>query len=442
MNRGLFSQHGFKLGRRPLSALRDLINKGRSGPSRGTLPDFSYSPILPNPGPLGPEDRLVFLHIEKTAGSTAHHVLAPHFPEHQVCPVRFGLSLPLWGSMRLAPYRFFSLHASTRMIDPIPGPRKVVTFLREPVARLLSHYNFWRSVRDEVIEQEHLDHIRHVKSLELKVLLSPAQLGNAPDFWNLHTQRLAGDLFVAPSGRPWRDEHELLDTALANLENMSTVGLTEYPDLSFQRIAEDLGIPNRYDGLRLNVTAHNVQEQPDRYEQLDAAMDDETAEALDRATRLDRRVYDRARGLFGDRLRRGLVLKGAVPPHVRTTVEDGCELVLGHHQEGNILFGPYCTLPAGTYRATLWLRSGAANKLRMPGKPQREGSITIDVCSGGSQKIHAVQSVRPLMLSDQWFDPVDVQFTLPDPASLVEIRVSVAGIAHLAVKRGVGLRLL
>ncbi len=46
------------------------------------------------------------------------------------------------------------------------------------------------------------------------------------------------------------------------------------------------------------------------------------------------------------------------------------------------------------------------------------------------------------MLSDQWFDPVDVHFTLPDPASLVEIRVTVAGMASLAVKRGVALRLL
>ena len=439
MNKAWFSQDRSKLGGRPLSALLGLLSKGRFGPSRGTLPDFSYSPILPNPGPLRPDDRLVFLHIEKTAGSTAHHVLAPHFPEHLVCPVRFGLSLPLWGSGRLAPYRFFSLHASTRMIDPIPGPRKVVTFLREPIQRLLSHYNFWRSVRDEVIEEEHLDHVRHVKQLELKELLSPAQLAKAPDFWNLHTQRLAGDLFIAPTGRAWRDENELLDTALANLENMATVGLTEYPDLSFQRIAEDLDIPNRYDGSRLNVTAHNVAEQPHRYEQREVVMDDETTEALDRATRLDRRVYDRARGLFGDRLRRGLVLKGAVPPHVRTTFEDGCEVVLGHHQEGNILFGPYHTLPAGSYCATLWLRSGPG---RAQGKPRREGSITIDVCSGGSQKIHAVQSVRPMMLSDQWFDPVDVRFNLSDPASLVEIRVTVAGMANLSLKRGIGLRQL
>lgn len=436
MTRGWISRHGIGPTQRPLAALRSLFGSGRSGPSRGTLPDFSYNPVLPNPGPLGPDDRLVFLHIEKTAGSTAHHVLAPNFPEEQICPVRFGISLPFWESARLARYRFFSLHASLRMIHPIPGPKKVITFLREPVARLMSHYNFWRSVRDEVIEQENLENIRYVKQLALKDLLSPTPLATAPDFWNLHTQRLAGDLFVAPSGRAWRDEQELLDAALANLENLATVGITEYPELSFQRIAEDLDIPNRYDGIRLNVTANNATSEPNRFELLDPAVDDETAERLDSATRLDRRVYDQAHRLFRDRLRVGLILKGAVPPHVRTTIEDGCELVLGHHQEGNILFGPYCTLPAGRYRATLWLRAGPASSHK------REGSITIDVCSGGSQKIHAVQAVRPLILSDQWFDPVDVHFTLPDPANLVEIRVTVAGMANVAVKRGVALRLL
>ena len=437
MARGTF-QHKLTPARRPLALLHRLL--ARTMPSRaatGLLPDFSYSPILPNPGPLRPEDRLVFLHIEKTAGTTAHHVLAPHFPEDQVCPVRFGLHLPFWEKARLARYRFFSLHASLRMIDPIPGPKKVVTFLREPVERLLSHYNFWRSLRDEVIDEEHLEHIRYVKHLALKDLLSPTPLATTPDFWNLHTQRLAGDLFMAPSGRAWRDEHELLDSALANLENMATVGITEYPELSFQRIAEDLDIPNRYDGMRLNVTANIREDEPHRFERLEEGpMDDETAERLDRATRLDRRVYDRGQSLFRDRLRIGFVLKGMVPPHVPTVIEDGCELVLGHHQEGNILFGPYCALPAGNYRATLWLRAGASSSRK------REGSITIDVCSGGSQKIHAVQSIRPLMLSDQWFDPVDIHFALPDPASLVEIRVTVAGLAKVAVRRGVALRLI
>jgi len=436
MTRGGILQQRLGQARRSLAALRGLLARA-DWPSAGIHPDFSYQPVAPNPGPLSPDDRLVFLHIEKTAGTTAHHVLSAHFPEDQVCPARFGHIISLWESARLAHYRFFSLHASLRMVSPIPGPKKVVTFLREPVSRLLSHYNFWRSVRDDVIERENLDHIRYVKHFALKDLLTPGPLAAAPDFWNLQTQRLAGDLFFGPSGRAWRDENELLDTALINLENLAAVGFTEYPDLSFQRIAEDLGLPNRYDGMRLNVTANNVADEPERFEQLTgSALDDETAECLDRVTQLDRRVYDHGQRLFRERLRLGVILSGSVPPHVPTMVEEGCELVVGDHREGNILFGPYCTLPAGSYRATLWLRAGTAPRGKRP------GSITIDVCSGGSRKIHAVQSIRPIILADQWFDPVEIEFTLPDAADLVEIRVTVAGLARLALKRGIALRLL
>jgi len=436
MDKGTRPHDRIRRGRQPFAMLQSLLARV-GGRSSGVRPDFSYDPIQSNPGPLLPEDRLIFLHIEKTAGTTAHHVLSAHFPEDQVCPARFGINVSLWESARLAHYRFYSLHASLRMISPIPGPKKVLTFLREPVARLLSHYNFWRSIRNDVVDQEQLDHIRYVKQFALKDLLAPAPLAATPDFWNLQAQRLAGDLFVAPSGRAWRDESELLDSALANLENLATVGITEYPHLSFQRIAEDLELPNHYDGMRLNVTANKVTDEPERFEPLnETTLDDETAEALDRATRLDRRLYDYGLGLFRDRLRLGVILKSSVPPHVRTRLIDGSEVVIGDHQEGNILFGPYCALPAGSYRATLWICAQAA----MRGK--RPGSITVDVCSGGSQKIHAVQSIRPLILSERWFDPVDIHFTLPDPADLVEIRMTVAGLAKLAVKRGVALRLL
>ena len=131
-----------------------------------------------------------------------------------------------------------------------------------------------------------------------------------------------------------------------------------------------------------------------------------------------------------------MVLKTSVPPHVPTRLIEGSEVVIGDHQEGNILFGPYCALPAGSYRATLWVCAQAA------ARDKRPSSITLDVCSGGSRRIHAVQPIRPVILSDRWFDPVDIHFTLSDPAELVEIRMTVAGLAKLAVKRGVALRLL
>ena len=441
MSREAVSHRTLQAGK-PLTALRGLFeprglfSRGGAG-SGGVLPDFSYDPISPNPGPLTPDDRLVFIHIEKTAGSTAHHVFAQHFDEEEVCPYRFG-SLIYWCPEQLARYRFFVLHAHLRALRSIPQPIKFLTFLREPAARLRSHYNYWRSLNDQVVEEEGLDHIRFLKQLTLKELLTPSRLSVMPEFWNLATQRLAGDLFLAPSGRPWRDEAELLDNALENLANLTTLGITEFPELSFQRIADDLAIPNHYDGTRINVTATNTEREPDRYDPVRASdLDEETRERIYRATSLDRRVYNTGLSLFRDRLRHGLVLNACLPPHLRTEQldADNGEIVIGDRHCGAVLYGPYCALPAGRYRASFWVQAS------MPADRKSSWSLDLDICSDMA-RIHSSRSIDRVELADRWFEPVEIDFTLPAPTANVEFRLHTSGVPTLAARRGVTLRLL
>lgn len=422
-----------------LAGLRNLF----AGPgffarrkAAGISPDFSYEPIPANPGPLLPEDRLVFVHIEKTAGSTAHHVFSQHFREDEICPYRFG-NLGYLGSEYLGRFRYFTLHANLRMLRTIPQPTKFLTFVREPVARLLSHYNFWRSVTDEVVDAEGLDHIRFLKKLKLKELLAPSSLAVMPEFWNLTTQRFAGDLHFAPSGLSWRDEDELLDAALANLANFATLGVTEFPELSFQCIADDLALPNLYTGARINVTADNARLEPLRYDPVAPSdLDAETLECIDRVTRLDRVIYTAADQRFRDRLRGGVVFTGSVPPHLRTERAEDCEIVIGDHAHGAVLFGPYCTLPAGRYCATLWVQASAPTHRTMP------WSVAIDVWSGTAQRLHAMRSLNRVELADRWFEPVEIRFDLSAPTDKIEIRLHANGLAALAVKRGIAIRLL
>ena len=426
--------------RRPrLGSLTRLLRKTRHSvfsrrPRGGTInPDFSYTPILPNPGPLGPDDRLIFLHIEKTAGTTADHILAQHFPEDQICPERFG-DMTYWDARNFAPYRYFSMHATLRMLNPIPQPREIVTFLREPAARLLSHYNFWRSMRDDVVERENLDYIRYVKALDLKTLLSPQSLAILPQFWNIYTQRLAGDLHISPSGKPWRDELEVLETALENLSNVTALGLTEYPKLSFQRIAEDLSIPNRYDGIRLNESSTLADTAPDRFEKPDLAPpDEETMERLARATRLDRHVYDAALRLFHDRLRLGITFEGIVPGHLRTERIEGHDAVVSDDRGGTMLYGPYCSLPAGRYRATLRVRAGADRA------GQARSRVELDVCSDSGNRIHALRTIKPVYLPTEWFEPVEIEFILAERTSNLEVRLRSSGPSDLTVARDIAI---
>ena len=385
---------------------------------------------------MQPEDRLVFMHVEKTAGSTVHHVLSQNFEQNEVCPHRFD-NLNYYPPDYLARYRFFMLHSHLRMMRTIPKPLKFATFLREPVARVISHYRFWASLNDRVVEAEGLDHIRFLKARKLKELLTPSPLGVMPEFWNLSTHRLAGDLLLAPAGRPWRDESEMLESALANLASCATVGITEYPDLSFQCLAEDLGIPNRYDGARINVTAANSEREPDRYDPVFAAReDDETLEAIDRATQLDKIIYDAALARFEDRLRRGFVVKACVPPHLRTHQLEGEEIVVGDHAHGAVVYGPYHTLPAGRYRATLWVQAD------VPKQNNRTSSIDVDVCSDGARVIHASRAVHRFELSENWFEPIEIDFSTAAATDNVEVRLHTCGVRAIAVRRSIAIRLL
>ncbi|MGK2912325.1 MAG: hypothetical protein ACSLE1_21395 [Sphingobium sp.] len=390
----------------------------------GIRPDFSYAPILPNPGPLTSEDRLVFLHMEKTGGTTVHNILAKHFVQEEICPERLGKFL-YWREEDLAPYRFFSSHASLRTIKSIPQPRKTLTILRDPIKRVQSHYIFWRSVADDIVTKEDLQHIRYMKRLNLKQLLSPSSLTVLPEFWNLYAHRLAGDLYVSSSGKPWRDEMEILDAALANLANITTLGLTEYSAISFQCMADDLGIPNLYNGERYNVSG-NISE-------IDQIVFDEAADHLYRVTRLDQQIYDAANCVFEDRLRRGITIEGIFPAHLRTEQSDGHEAVFSAGENEYVLYGPYCALPAGRYKAAFLARFSPIQALGV------DYAVKVDVCSDLGGSLHADRQIDIRWLSSDTFKPVTVEFTLLEATSNIEFRVICSGAPGLIVARGVGL---
>ncbi len=92
------------------------------------------------------QPRLVFLHIEKCGGTTLHAMLEPHFPADRICPERRD-QLGDWTINELARYGLFSGHFDLACCRSIPGPLRLLTMLREPTARLLSLYYFWRSHR-------------------------------------------------------------------------------------------------------------------------------------------------------------------------------------------------------------------------------------------------------------------------------------------------------
>jgi hypothetical protein len=129
-------------------------------------------------------------------------------------------------------------------------------------------------------------------------------------------------------------------------------------------------------------------------------------------------------------------LQGAIPPHLRTArLADG-EIVIADHHRGAALFGPYCTLPAGHYRATLWVQA------TVPESRQKPWSVEIDVCSAMAEQVHAVRAIDRVELADRWFEPLEIEFHLAAPASKMEVRLHASGLTALAIRRGIDIRML
>lgn len=94
--------------------------------------------------------RLIFLHHARTGGTSLHEAMCAAFPPEDRCPERFPQDETPPG--QLTRYRLYSGHYRYGDIQAIPAPRYLVTVLRDPRARILSLYRFWRRHRGDVVD--------------------------------------------------------------------------------------------------------------------------------------------------------------------------------------------------------------------------------------------------------------------------------------------------
>jgi hypothetical protein len=86
----------------------------------------------------------IFIHLEKTGGTTLHNVLAAHYAADQVAPSHYGHLRDF--SFIEGIYDLYSCHIDYETALTIPKASKTfVSLFRRPVDRLISEYRFWRS---------------------------------------------------------------------------------------------------------------------------------------------------------------------------------------------------------------------------------------------------------------------------------------------------------
>ena len=155
-------------------------------------------------------------------------------------------------------------------------------FLRDPVARTLSHYYYWR----------HFPHPERGPGYRLARELSLEEFLRAPgaprfQFANMQTWMLY-ESYEAFS----REKHKqvspetLLEVAKANVDTLDFVGIQEAFSEGLEVLAGLLGCSGTYDARLVNATA----DRPDVTE-----LSRSEREAVDEATALDRALYEHCR---------------------------------------------------------------------------------------------------------------------------------------------------
>jgi hypothetical protein len=226
---------------------------------------------------------LIFLHAPKTGGTTMMRIIERQYPAGSVLG-RYdssdGAELANLPPDELERLRAVGGHFRFGAHDFIARDTVYVTMLRDPVARVISHYHFVRQ------RPEH-DQYQAATALSLRDFVRSS--GSAEPN-NDQTRLLAGGM---------SDDHPTPDDMLAaarrNLrDGVAVVGLTEEFDRSLLLMRREFGWDRPF-YLRENVTRGRAHR---------GVISAETRRMIEDFNALDRALYEEARTLFEAGLRR------------------------------------------------------------------------------------------------------------------------------------------
>jgi hypothetical protein len=234
----------------------------------------------------GDDERLlIFLHIPKTAGTTFSRVIRRQYPEGTIVgndPALAHVDLEALKALpeeRKRELRVVQGHMPFGVHELFPQPASYVTILRDPVARMVSHYKHVLRVKHHYLHDQ-------VAARGLS-LAEYARSGMSPELENGQTKLLAGlddDVMEATA------EH--LEAAKRHLrEHFVLAGLSERFDESLLVLRPLLGWKNvTYD--RVNVAPRSAA----------APIDAAAIEAIRERNALDVELYGLCKTLLEERI--------------------------------------------------------------------------------------------------------------------------------------------
>lgn len=167
------------------------------------------------------ERQLCFMHIGKTAGTSFFHLLCETLGDlahYHASPEEFDRVT----QKELDSYRLITGHFSFVHTSKFRSDRYLMTFLRDPLDRVLSNYYFLRNW-DGLINDSNREMVRYAKNLSLMEFL------RCDDSQVQSVTRNHQAYFIASDFRSLRklSDYDLKRKAADNLELIDFIGITE-----------------------------------------------------------------------------------------------------------------------------------------------------------------------------------------------------------------------
>jgi hypothetical protein len=195
--------------------------------------------------PLLKDEQLYFIHVPKCAGTSFISLVDERYVIDEIIPTHYDLKMlqEQITDEQLASYCFIRGHFPYDLIVPrLPKRPRIITFLREPVVRLISNFQMRQRVSDPLHGlQSTLQSITLEEFLDRKELM---------DIFSNRATRLIGGTAPGQNG----SDVPNLEVAKKRLASMDFVGIVENYDDSLDLFCYVFGFPHMQGDRVLNVS--------------------------------------------------------------------------------------------------------------------------------------------------------------------------------------------
>lgn len=249
---------------------------------------------------LGPSDKLVFLHIPKTAGTTLATILQNQFAVSETCPVYYSGALVDIPRAEFARYRYIRGHFYFDVIQRlIPLLRATVTMLRDPVERYISDFAHFKRSEEPLPSPVDMIEREKIRAMSLEEFVDNINLCQNRRMRNLQSRLIGARLEFETSEQlqaAINTESGVgqvdINIAKQRLDHFAVVGLAERFQESLFLLAYAFGWPPVVRYRRWNVATNRPQR-----ERIPATTLNQIAEC----NSLDFELYDHAQQVFESR---------------------------------------------------------------------------------------------------------------------------------------------